>query len=449
MVISIQLSIVLVFLFIINMYLIVHKRYDYVFSLLIILLTFISKETNGLISGVPYDNGGAINISLAGYDVIIILIISCILREGKYKVPRRIWTVVSINLLLVFFIRIVVDWENFLSNKIFDNYLLPICLYFLICKHLNKKDMVKVIAILYSCILINSFIACIEYFLGRSLFFHDYYMESVTWYPSVYLAQQYGNPFRSIALLGHPLTNCMYYLIGVVYLCNNSKKWNYNKWIQLFVLVFGIFTTNSRGAILVLSLYIFYYALSNKKAISLCCLTGVGAFCAMVFNLDRIYSDVFARDITGGSLLVRVNAILNFRYISFFNILFGVGFNNSGTIFSRYTGGANAEISYLILLVENGIIGFVFLMIAFIAMYNRKMYKRLMDLKFSGLIHGMLFCYLLYGATSNSFGDPGTLVYLLSFILAFSQIGKVVTNRERTRYEFVLASEKSSTKLPI
>ena len=50
--------------------------------------------------------------------------------------------------------------------------------------------------------------------------------------------------------------------------------------------------------------------------------------------------------------LIRVNVLLNFFSIPIQNIIMGMGYNNAGTIFSQYTGGANAEISYIILLME-------------------------------------------------------------------------------------------------
>ena len=62
----------------------VAEKYDVVFSVFIILLTFISKEENGIISGVPYDTGGMINLSIVGYDIFIILMLSITLKHGKF-----------------------------------------------------------------------------------------------------------------------------------------------------------------------------------------------------------------------------------------------------------------------------------------------------------------------------------------------------------------------------
>ena len=75
MAISIQLGAILATLLVINIYFMSVKKYELIFSICIILLTFVSKEENGIISGVPYDTGGVINLSIVGYDVLIILIL--------------------------------------------------------------------------------------------------------------------------------------------------------------------------------------------------------------------------------------------------------------------------------------------------------------------------------------------------------------------------------------
>lgn len=436
--VSLQLGVTLMILLIVNMYLMSANRYDCIFSLFIVLLTFVSKEENGLISGVSYSTGGMINLSIAGYDIIIVLLISLILRHGKISVLGGFWKIALTCTILTFVIRFIIDGFNFFSNKIFDNYLLPIVCTLLMIRYLDKEKAIKVVRIFYICILINAVVGGCEYFIEKSLLFHEYYMNSVGWYPSTYLAQQYGIAFRCTAFLGHPLTNGMYYLMGVVYLFNNSKGWNLMKFLQLAVLGFAIFATNSRGALLVLSIYILFYFISNKKALKLCLLAGVGVVVAAGLNFQEIYSSVFVRDTTGSSMLVRVNTFLNFFNIPIQNVILGMGYNGAGTTFLQYTGGFNAEISYIILLVENGIVGFVLWLVALASIYSRKMYQSFKGLKYSGLVNGMLLCFLVYAATSNSFADPGTLTYLLCFILALSRIGKVDTNEETMDYEYCL-----------
>lgn len=449
MAISIQLGAILAALLIINIYFMSAKKYELIFSICIILLTFVSKEENGIISGVPYDTGGVINPSIVGYDVLIILILSLALRHGKIKSLGVFWRRAVICTWLTITIRFVIDGFGVISNKVFDSYLMPMAYALLMIRYLDKEKAIKVVKVLYVCVLINAAVGGCEYFLGRSLLFHEYYMKAVGWYPNTYLAQKYGVSFRCTAFLGHPLTNGMYYLMGVVYLFNNEKKWNLFKIVQFAVLGFAIFATNSRGALLILSIYILFYLISNKKALKLCFLAGMGVVITTRINLQEIYNNIFARDATGSSMMVRVKVLLNFFDIPIQNVIMGMGYNNAGTIFSKYTGGANAEISYIILLMENGIAGFISWFVALSSIYNNKMCRMFNGIKYSGLVHGMLICFLMYAATSNSFADPGTLTYLLCFILALSRIGKVDTFKENSIYGNGMESKEANSRLSV
>lgn len=449
MAISIQLGAILAALLIINIYFMSAKKYELIFSICIILLTFVSKEENGIISGVPYDTGGVINPSIVGYDVLIILILSLALRHGKIKSLGVFWRRAVICTWLTITIRFVINGFGVLSNKVFDNYLMPMAYALLMIRYLDKEKAIKVVKVLYVCVLINAAVGSCEYFLGRSLLFHEYYMKAVGWYPNTYLAQKYGVSFRCTAFLGHPLTNGMYYLMGMVYLFNNEKKWNLFKIVQFAVLGFAIFATNSRGALLILSTYILFYLISNKKALKLCFLAGIGVVITTGINLQEIYNNIFARDATGSSMMVRVKVLLNFFDIPIQNVIMGMGYNNAGTIFSKYTGGANAEISYIILLMENGIAGFISWFVALSSIYNNKMCRMFNGIKYSGLVHGMLICFLMYAATSNSFADPGTLTYLLCFILALSRIGKVDTFKENSIYGNGMESKEANSRLSV
>ena len=449
MAISIQLGAILATLLVINIYFMSVKKYELIFSICIILLTFVSKEENGIISGVPYDTGGVINLSIVGYDVLIILILSLALRYGKIKSLGEFWRRAVICTWLTISIRFVIDGFGVLSNKVFDNYLLPMAYVLLMIRYLDKEKAIKVVKVLYVCVLINAAVGSCEYFLGQSLLFHEYYMKSVGWYQNTYLAQQYGVSFRCTAFLGHPLTNGMYYLMGMVYLFNNEKKWNLFKIAQFAVLGFAIFATNSRGALLILSIYILFYLISNKKALKFCFLAGMGVVITTGINLQEIYNNIFARDATGSSMMVRVKVLLNFFDIPIQNVVMGMGYNNAGTIFSKYTGGANAEISYIILLMENGIAGFISWFVALASIYNNKMCRMFNGIKYSGLVHGMLICFLMYAATSNSFADPGTLTYLLCFILALSRIGKVEDFKENSIYGNGMESKEANSRLPV
>lgn len=142
-----------------------------------------------------------INLSIVGYDVLIILILSLALRYGKIKSLGEFWRRAVICTWLTISIRFVIDGFGVLSNKVFDNYLLPMAYVLLMIRYLDKEKAIKVVKVLYVCVLINAAVGSCEYFLGQSLLFHEYYMKSVGWYPNTYLAQQYGVSFRCTAFL--------------------------------------------------------------------------------------------------------------------------------------------------------------------------------------------------------------------------------------------------------
>lgn len=425
MAISIQLLAVILFLFLYNIYFISIKKNEAVFTLMFVLLLFIPSELVGIISGSPYSTPGIINLSLLGYDIIIALLLFLLLYRGKmtfsYSNYKAI-TKVALGVFVTLVLRIIVDNSGFLSNKILDNYLLPIVFAVLLINYMPKERIAYLLKNIYIAIFINAIFACTEYLIGQSLFFHEYYMQTVGWYPNVYNATAYGVAFRCTSFLGHPLTNGMYFLMGVVYLLNNRTNRKTSKIVQIVILSCGILATNSRGALLVLAGYILYYLILNRKSIKFSMLVVVSVLIIMSSDMQNLYNILFFRDRAGSSLAVRVLVLQNIANISYINFLFGVGYNNAGSVFGAFVKGANAEISYLIILLENGIIGFCAWSFSLISLYSKLMPKVLERLNIKNMINGMLFCFLTYGATSNSFGDPGTLIYLLCAILAFSRI---------------------------
>ena len=70
-------------------------------------------------------------------------------------------------------------------------------------------------------------------------------------------------------------------------------------------------------------------------------------------------------------------------------------------------------------------------------------------IKYTRLVQGMIVCFLLYVATSNSFANSGTLTYLMSLILALSQIGKTNTFRKEITYEHDMETKKTNSRFSI
>ena len=138
------------------------------------------------------------------------------------------------------------------------------------------------------------------------------------------------------------------------------------------------------------------------------------------FNFDNLYEQLFARDVTGSSYLVRVTALLNIIHIPFKTILLGNGYNSTQDVLKMIGINGNVEIAYLIILFENGVIGFIAWISSLIIMYRRNMLDEIGDLRIKSIINGMILCVLLCGFMSNLFGDPGTLNYIIYMLFAFS-----------------------------
>lgn len=423
MAITFRLVIILFFLFCLNYYFIFKNKWNVVFKIALLLLLMVPPEIIGLFSGVPYNQPGYLNLSLIGYDVIIICIISLL----KYKKIDKNKNVLNIIMLILLFVvvRLFVNNLGFLSNKLFDNYILPFFLGLLVINHLDKSQINEILNFALKLIFINAIVACIEFVYGQSLLFHDYYLNHVSWYSNVYESTRYDVSFRSTAFLGHPLFNGIYYIVALIILMNSIKeKSSIIKYIQLIIIVLAIYSTNSRIALLMALLYYVYFLIREKKVAHLiilfCCLIAIFASLDKL-NILNIYYSVFSRDVDGTSIIARIDNLFALKNISAFDFLFGVGFNQTSTILRKYNLIGNFEVSYIIILLENGLICFLYWIHTLMGFYTKKM-----DLKYKKIINEILVCFLIMCGTSNSIGDPGTLNYILLIIIGLSTVAKSI-----------------------
>lgn len=424
MAITVKLIITLVILFIINFYFINTKNYSKVFILMFAILILIPPEIISFFSGSAYSEPGKFNISLIGYDVLIAFICFIFIKKGKlYNISKKNFYLLIILLMLMFVIRIMVDGIDALSNKMIDNYFAPILFAILIVEYLPKEKMLGILKAIYILILFNAIIACIEYIIGQSLFFHKYYMENVSWYRTIYNSTFYDVPFRCTALLGHPLTNGMYYVIAVVYLFNiTNMNLKPKHIVQAIILFFAIFATNSRMDIAVLLIYTLYKLIKNKKSFAILGVGLIAVFLILNFDFNDIYSKLFTRDSSGSSLAVRFLAVNSIFKMPIFSLFLGTGYNNTAALLKTLGFSGNLEISYFIILLENGFIGFVAWIAMIFIIYTKKMEKNYHNVNFMIIVNEMICCFVIMAATSNSIGDPGTLNYLLWGIIAFSNV---------------------------
>ena len=422
MAISFQLVIVLLILFIVNMYLISKKKYDALFSFAFVLLLFIPSDAVGIITGYPYSSGGKINLSIIGYEILLIIV--CLFLNGKSKIKnmsRVSFGVVAGTPIFLFIFRLLMDGTETLSNKMLDNYLFPAMFAILIVSFLPQNDFPKIMRTFYFCILVNAVIAITEVIYGKSVFFHDYYMNSNAWYQGLYNSTMWNVRMRGTALLGHPLINGMYCVLGIVYLYNRERRQKKCTWMfEFIILVGGVLASNSRGALLIFVGYTAYFILKKKEYGKASVIVLIIMIAVSLMDFASIYQGMFSRDATGSSIMHRFVSLAKFWELPFEVIIKGVGYNNTASILRSIGVTGNLEISYLIVLLENGVIGFSMWLLSLLCLYKKKMLYKCGDLNSRSLINGLILCMMGLSVSGNYFGDPGTLNYTLWAIFAFS-----------------------------
>lgn len=427
---SVLLGVCLLSLFVTNMYFVYKQHWDYIFSLIFILLLFIPSDLTGFISGHSYSAAGKINIGIVGYDVVIVLICVIIKGKGMIKLSKR--TIGLVGFFVMLFIwRAIVNGEGVLSNKLLDNYFIPILLALMICTYMSTEIFPSVMRTIVMCIVINALVACIEVIIGKSLFLHEYYMKDVAWYQGIYNFTMWGVNMRGCAFLGHPLVNGMYYVIAIAYVYNcNFLKRKYLKIVSLTILIGGIWATNSRGALIIFVGYTLLYFCDKKNYMKLSVLLLSVSIVLAATNFNELNQLLFSRDTHGDSIFYRIRAIYSIFKISIERWIFGVGFNNVPSILKQIGMSGNFEISYLIILLENGIIGFLIWLMGLAKIYCKKMIgntrNSMGSINVKKAINGMIICMLSLATTGNYFGDPGTLNYMLWSLFAFSRVMKQV-----------------------
>lgn len=434
---SMQLFCVLFILMCVLLFFSVQGRMSAVFSVLFAVLLLVPTDAMGIISGTSYNTPGKFNISLEGYAVIFAFLIVVVIKRGTLRVKsRKIVLTILFALMLMLSIRILADGGGAASNKMLDGYLLPAIFAVLLLGYLDAHSLPKVLKTIYVCILISAVVACIEFVIGKSLFFHGYYMANIKWYKSVYDSTAWGVMFRTTALLGHPLVGGTYYVLALVYFLNTRTR---GRWItsaaQAIVLALAIFSTNSRAVIFCAIGYTLYYLLKQKKYFKLSMVAFAGLIALSFIDFSSLYTMIFSRDKSGSSVSVRVRALGSILSIPGSVVLKGTGYNNTSGLLNSLGFSGNFELSFLIVFVENGLIGFVAWLVSLITLYDKRMLKEIDGMKVKSMVNGMIVCFLAVSATSNSFGDPGTLNYILWALLAFTRVASTETNKLDARKE--------------
>lgn len=145
-----------------NLWFVTRDKVVNAFILFFAVLLFIPPEAIGLISGSPYGTSGILNMSMAAYDAVILF--ACLVVTRKLKIQKISVTglVVMSCCLVIILMRICADGSGALSNKMIDNYFVPMLAAVSMSRVLNPDDMPKLLKFIYAFILINAAVACLE-----------------------------------------------------------------------------------------------------------------------------------------------------------------------------------------------------------------------------------------------------------------------------------------------
>jgi hypothetical protein len=395
-------------------------------SAILLGLTFFPAQMTGIISGYSYSLPNRIvNISIIGYMCLISGVQMLIFNKSKSRKETNESLKKNSNIIFLtaFFIvvllgmRFIINGSDMLSNKILDNYILPFVLFYIIST-LTSEQADTLFNVLYVFIFINACICIVEYFIGHSLFFHDYYMVNISWYKSIYDSTQWGIPFRSTSFLGHPLNNGSFFVVAICILGESPKsKLNFAKMLQYAMLFAAMIAVNSRGALLGSCLYLLYREIRGGKAVR-----GIMSICALIGTFGLIassnwFQDLFVRDSSGSSLRQRFLALSSILKIPMVTWLFGGGFNKSAAILNSTVGsGNNFEIGPILMMSEIGLISFSFFigLIIYVICFSKKVSNN--SNSFKSRVTIFLFLIINF-STYNSIGDSAIMNYLMWFVL--------------------------------
>lgn len=427
---SLALSMMVLVLCVINCYYAYTRQTVKAVQVLVVLLAFIPTEAVGLFSGTPYSQAtGRVNISIAAYDVLCFFVAFQVFRRGhrqRYSMKKTTTWIIVLSLFLLITLRFFSEGTTFLSNKLFDTYQFPMLLMLIVANRLIPNDIDRILRTLFICILINAVVAIVEFYYGKSLFLHTYYYESVDWYPAIINAKEHTGLFRTTAFLGHPLIGSIYYNLATCILLERTKKLSLFILVQYAIFFLAIISTNARSGLLVFIALTGWFVFKKNKLLGI---AGTIILLAVMASIDivKIYNELFSRDLQGVSAMIRVNAINSISMVPIETWMFGVGYNNA-TEYMRQLAGTSIEISYIIILLENGLLGFM-AWSGSILWSIRLLWKVRKKNAVQQPVAAMIVCLLALAAMSNSLGDPVTLNYSLWILLGF---GIVYTNTQHS-----------------
>lgn len=398
-------------------------RFDWWIGLAIAVTTLVPVEAIGIFSGYYYASSNPIvNISLTSYSVLALigqLYILHILKSGRFLIDNKLFVLLLLCLVSIIVPRIIS--AGLLSNKLFDNYLFPLMFFLIIVVTLPSERVSKVLVIIFYFVLFNAVIAIVEYYKKSNILFDNYFLMFNDWYKGIVRSSKYGISYRSGAFLGHPLILSSYLVLGIIMLKSLNIKYFLQKLCYYLILLFALYTTNSRGGFLLVLVYFMYELFRKSRLVGL---SAIVMIVLLYLPMLSLYQDIFSRDSSGASLGIRLLALSLIPKIPV-NILFwGAGFNQASNVMAAIIGSSsiksNFEIGPLIILVEMGFITVFFMTVLIIYIINKSKKLAINNRKIKDYnnIITMLFFTSISFLTYNSIGNSGTLNYLPWLLLA-------------------------------
>lgn len=392
-----------------------------------------------------FDSRFILNLKISVFPVLIpyffIIIILIIKYKAVFQIDirlRKIWILQMLFILPILisflFIEKNTDLASYLNGLIYYIIiyfpLILVLAYFSKCDQKHKNRYIKLYVYAILLIAIISIIEIAIIYIFKTHIFSEIFSH---WPNLITKADESGEIFgigipgivifRSLGFSGDPSIAGFIYLIGIIIYNQQFKK---NKTIIILILFMALLMTFSASAILCT---IIYLLIIYGKRFSIKRIVKSIFFIFIVFailtanNLSIIMRIIKLRFSPEGS--AQSHLIINSEALKvFFNNPFGVGYRTFGNLYPEIYSAHN---SYIQILVETGIVGFMFIFIWLVYMvvtiYNHKS------------CYSTTFLYILFFLLIMSFAHDLLLRFEFLFPLMFLATLSLSNNDNNNQYE--------------
>jgi O-antigen ligase len=285
------------------------------------------------------------------------------------------------------------------SNELFvdwKNYAQMIFLYFLVLNVVKDEDQQKALVVIMSVVVLFISIRSYRNFTGGDAFSYD---------------RRYGGPFEAIGLganhLGAFISYTSAVFLGLFFYDNDKRR----KWLYLSTVLFSIhplFFAYSRGAYLASLGVLAFYAIVKKRSLLILVAAILLAWQTLLpaSVIDRIMMTETAEGELEASAASRLVLWEQAKDAFKLNPVFGVGFGGFRFFVPKGQAITDPHNFYFKTLSEQGIIGFVFLILILLMGFNSgwRLFRSGKTPFYKGLGFGFMGCIVSY-VIKNLTGD--------------------------------------------